>query len=68
MSRTQTRGSMRSVSLLAHHDLKATLVPLNRYGMGGLSAALADGLVALMGVLVGASRATFCTSACRAGD
>jgi hypothetical protein len=62
MSRTQTRGSMRSASLLAHHDLKATLAPLNRYGLAGLSAAIVDGLIAL----TGASRATICSVACRA--
>jgi hypothetical protein len=68
MFRTPNRDGMRPASLLAHHDLKATLVPLNRYGMGGLSAALADGLVALMGALMGASRATICAGACRAGE
>ncbi len=53
------RGGERSAPPLIVNDLCAQLAPLNRYGLPGLSAAVADGLRALMG----ASRAAFCAAA-----
>jgi hypothetical protein len=42
------RGGERPVSPLVVCDLRAQLVPLDRYGLPGLGAAVADGLRALM--------------------
>jgi hypothetical protein len=44
------RGSAQQASRLIRSDLCAQLAPLNRYGLTGLSSALIDGLVALVGV------------------
>jgi hypothetical protein len=52
-------GGERSVPPLIVNDLCAQLVPLNRYGLPVLSAAVADGLHAL----VGAARSAFCAAA-----
>ncbi len=46
---THRRGE-RSSSPLIVNDLRAQLAPLNRYGLPGLGAAVADGLHALIGV------------------
>lgn len=43
------RGSAQLPSGLIRSDLCAELAPLNRYGLTGLSSALVDGLVALIG-------------------
>jgi hypothetical protein len=51
------RGA-RPASPLIRHDLCAQIAPLDRYGLPGLGAALADGLMAL----VGASRTALCTA------
>jgi hypothetical protein len=45
------RGGERPVSPLIVCDLRAQLVPLNRYGLPGLGAAVAEGLRALIGAL-----------------
>ena len=58
-SHSDLRGGERSVPPLIVNDLCAQLAPLNRYGLPVLSAAVADGLRAL----VGASRAAFCAAA-----
>jgi hypothetical protein len=42
------RGGERPVSPLIVCDLRAQLVPLNRYGLPGLGAAIVEGLRALM--------------------
>jgi hypothetical protein len=53
------RGGERSVPPLIVDDLCAQLAPLNRYGLPRLSAAVADGLRALMD----ASRSALCAAA-----
>ena len=50
-------GGERSVSPLIVTDLCAQLAPLNRYGLPGFSAAVAEGLRALMGSPAGTPRA-----------
>ena len=57
-SHNMVRGGDRSVPPLIVNDLCAQLAPLNRYGLPALSAAVADGLRALMG----ASRAAVCAT------
>ena len=51
-SRNIDRGGAGSISPLVVNDLCAQLVPLNRFGLPGLGAAVAEGLR----VLIGASR------------
>ena len=58
-SHSNVRGGERSVPPLIVNDLCAQLAPLDRYGLPRLSAAVADGLRALMG----ASRSAFCAAA-----
>ena len=41
---------VRAASPLIRNDLCAQITPLDRYGPAGLGAALADGLLALVGV------------------
>jgi hypothetical protein len=53
----------RAGSPLIRHDLCAQIAPLDRYGLPGLGAALADGVLAL----VGASR-TALSAAVRCSD
>jgi len=55
------RDDLRPAPPLVYNDLCAQLAPLDRYGLTGLSRALVDGLVAL----VGASRNALCAAACR---
>jgi hypothetical protein len=52
------RGGERPVPPLIVCDLRAQLVPLNRYGLPGLGAAVAEGLRAL----IGAARTAFARS------
>ena len=58
-SHSNVRGGERSVPPLIVNDLCAQLAALDRYGLPRLSAAVADGLRALMG----ASRAAVCAAA-----
>jgi hypothetical protein len=58
-SNPSVRGGVRSVRPLIVNDLCAQLAPLDRYGLPRLSAAVADGLRAL----IGASRNAFCAAA-----
>jgi hypothetical protein len=50
------RGA-RAASPLIRHDLCAQIAPLDRYGFPGLGAALADGVLALVGASKTALRA-----------
>jgi hypothetical protein len=67
MSRSQTRDSMRSASMLALQDLDARLAPLDRYGLPGVSAAIVEGLHALFVVSMSAARLCRCCSRRRRG-
>ena len=58
-SNHSVRGGERSVPPLIVNDLCAQLAPLDRYGLPRFSAAVADGLRAI----VGASRNAFCAAA-----
>jgi hypothetical protein len=46
----RSRGGSESLSPLIVCDLRAQLAPLNRYGLPGLGAVVADGARALIGV------------------
>ena len=67
MSRSQTRDSMRSASMLALQDLDARLAPLDRYGLPGVSSAIVEGLHALFVVSMSAARLSRCCSRRRRG-
>jgi hypothetical protein len=51
------RDCARAAPPLIRHDLCAQIAPLDRYGLPGLGAALADGLLALVGASKTALRA-----------
>ena len=56
MTSSQDGDSMRSGSRLGLDNLRAQLAPLDTYGLGDVTSALVDGLVAL----IGASRKALC--------
>ncbi|MBV8796579.1 MAG: hypothetical protein JO136_16740 [Hyphomicrobiales bacterium] len=57
------RGNAPLAMRLKIHDLHAQLAPLDRYGVGAMSFAIAGGVRALMRGLGGALRGPFCPAA-----
>ena len=57
------RGNVPLAMRLKIHDLHAQLAPLERYGLGPMSFAIASGVRALMRGFGGARRGAFCSGA-----
>ena len=57
------RGNAPLAMRLKIHDLHAQLAPLERYGVGAMSFAIAGGIRALMRGFGGALRGAFCSGA-----
>ena len=58
------RAGVRTGATLLQSDLCAQLAPLNRYGLAGLSFALADGVRALIGAARRMPAARECCARC----
>jgi hypothetical protein len=57
------RGNAPLAMRLKIHDLHAQLAPLERYGLGPMSFAIAGGVRALVRIVGGALRGAFCSGA-----
>jgi hypothetical protein len=57
------RGNAPLAMRLKIHDLHAQLATLERYGVGGMSSAITDGVRALVRGFISALRSAFCSGA-----